>query len=111
MSAPKFTNGPWSAEADADSEGMFRASIMDDDLRVEIALVTQDVSYDRDDGRATVAIKRRTAEANARLIAAAPEMFALAERVAAGFVRGESAEDTIRNFMAQARAIIGKVSL
>ena len=104
MSAPKFTNGPWRAETDADSEGMFRASIMDDDLRVEIALVTQDVSYDRDDGRATVAIKRHAAEANARLIAAAPELLAACEYALAftSQAQGGDAHERLRAAIAKA---------
>jgi len=71
--------GPWFADCDRDSEGHFRASIMDEGLRVEIALVTQDLDHTRDDGTIVARIKPAVAQANADLIAAAPDLLAACE--------------------------------
>lgn len=121
MKAPKFTPGPWTADTDRDSEGNFRASIMDAGLRLEIALVTQDLDHSRDDGEIVARIKRPAAEANARLIAAAPEMFA-ALRILTAFAathtgNGATSEegrtldaygDDVAYAVAQARAALAK---
>ena len=102
MKAAKFTPGPWLADTDRDSDGNFRASIMDDVMSREIALVTQDLDHSRDDGEIVARINRYTAEANARLIAAAPELLAACEYALAFTVANGDAHDRLRAAIAKA---------
>lgn len=100
MTAPKkkptHTPGPWFADCDRDSEGHFRASIMDDGLRVEIALVTQDLDHTRDEGTIVARIAPAVAQANADLIAAAPDLLAACQYALQFTIANGDAHDRLR---------------
>jgi hypothetical protein len=98
----KHTPGPWTADTDTDSEGNFRAAIMDENLHAEIAIVTQDVSYDNDNGEPRILVKRAAAEANARLIAAAPDLLAACEYALRYTIANGDAHDRLRDAIAKA---------